>query len=80
MTIITTDYFDILNSNARSIYGKYHPKDWHGVESYLLSNPDWEVELFQSTPEEIDTAITASRKLNKVLGQSPEKYSECDSI
>ena len=42
MTIITTDYFDILNSNARAIYGKYHPKDWHGVESYLRSNPDWE--------------------------------------
>ena len=76
MTITTTDYFDISNSNARAIYGKYHPKDWHGVESYLRSNPDWEVELFQSTPEEIDTAITASRKLNKVLGQSPEKYSE----
>jgi hypothetical protein len=31
------------------------------------------VELFQTTPEEIDTAITASRKLNKVLGQSPER-------
>jgi len=76
MTITTTDYFDISNSNARAIYGKYHPKDWHGVESYLRSNPDWEVKLFQTTTEESDWAIAASRNLNEILQQGTEKYSE----
>ena len=46
MTLPLTNYHLIDDSNARAIYGAYHPKDWHAVESYLMSNPDWQQRLF----------------------------------
>ena len=76
MTLPLTNYHLIDDSNARAIYGAYHPKDWHAVESYLMSNPDWHQRLFDEEGGDWREAITASRKLNIVLKQHERKYQE----
>ena len=76
MTLPLTNYNLIDDSNARAIYGAYHPKDWHAVESYLMSNPDWHQRLFDEEGGDWREAIAASRKLNIVLNQHEKKYQE----
>ena len=76
MTLPLTNYHLIDDSNARAIYGAYHPKDWHAVESYLMSNPDWQQRLFSEEGGDWREAIAASRKLNIVLSQHERKYQE----
>ena len=76
MTLPLTNYHLIDDSNARAIYGAYHPKDWHAVESYLMSNPDWHQRLFDEEGGYWREAIAASRKLNIVLNQHERKYQE----
>ena len=76
MTLPLTNYHLIDDSNARAIYGAYHPKDWHAVESYLMSNPDWHQRLFDEEGGDWREAIAASRKLNIVLNQHERKYQE----
>ena len=76
MTLPLTKYHLIDESYARAIYGAYHPKDWHAVESYLMSNPDWQQRLFSEEGGDWREAIAASRKLNIVLSQHERKYQE----
>ena len=76
MTLPLTNYHLIDDSNARAIYGAYHPKDWHAVESYLMSNPGWQQRLFDEEGGDWREAIAASRKLNIVLNQHERKYQE----
>ena len=76
MTLPLTNSNLIDDSNARAIYGAYHPKDWHAVESYLMSNPDWHQRLFSVEGGDWREAIAASRKLNIVLNQHERKYQE----
>jgi len=76
MTLPLTNYQLIDDSNARAIYGAYHPKDWHAVESYLMSNPDWHQRLFDEEGGDWREAIAASRKLNIVLNHNERKYQE----
>ena len=76
MTLPLTNYHLIDDSNARAIYGAYHPKDWHAVESYLMSNPDWHQRLFDEEGGDWREAIAASSKLNIVLNQHERKYQE----
>ena len=76
MTLPLTNYHLIDDSNARAIYGAYHPKDWHAVESYLMSNPDWQQRLFDEEGGDWRVAIAASRKLNIVLNHNERKYQE----
>jgi hypothetical protein len=76
MTLPLTNYHLIDDSNARAIYGAYHPEDWHAVESYLMSNPDWHQRLFDEEGGDWRGAIAASRKLNIVLNHNERKYQE----
>jgi hypothetical protein len=76
MTLPLTNYHLIDDSNARAIYGAYHPKDWHAVESYLMSNPDWLQRLFDEEGGDWREAIAASRKLNNVLNNNTNKYQQ----
>lgn len=76
MTLPLTNYHLIDDSNARAIYGAYHPKDWHAVESYLMSNSDWHERLFDEEGGDWREAIAASRKLNIVLNHNERKYQE----
>ena len=76
MTLPLTNYHLIDDSNARAIYGAYHPKDWHAVESYLMSNPDWHQRLFDEEGADWREAIAASRKLNIILKQHERKYQQ----
>ena len=76
MTLPLTNYHLIDDSNARAIYGAYHPKDWHAVESYLMSNPYWHHQLFDEEGGDWRAAIAASRKLNIILKQHERKYQE----
>ena len=76
MTLPLTNYHLIDDSNGRAIYGAYHPEDWHAVESYLMSNPDWHQRLFDEEGGDWREAIAASRKLNIVLNQHEKKYQE----
>ena len=76
MTLPLTNYHLIDDSNARAIYGAYHPKDWHAVESYLMSNSDWQQRLFDEEGGDWCEAIAASRKLNIVLNPHERKYQE----
>ena len=76
MTLPLTNFYLIDDSNARAIYGAYHPKDWHAVESYLMSNPDWHQRLFDEEGGDWREAIAASRKLNIVLKQHERKYQQ----
>ena len=76
MTLPLTNYHLIDDSNARAIYGAYHPKDWHAVESYLMNNPDWHQRLFDEEGGDWREAIAASRKLNIVLNHNERKYQE----
>ena len=76
MTLPLTNFYLIDDSNARAIYGAYNPKDWHAVESYLMSNPDWHQWLFDEEVGDWREAIAASRKLNIVLNQHERKYQE----
>lgn len=76
MTLPLTSYYLIDDSYARAIYGAYHPKDWHAVESYLMSNPDWQQRLFREEGGDWREAIAASRKLNIVLNHDERKYQE----
>ena len=74
MTLPFANYHLINDSDARAIYGAYHPKDWHAAESYLMSNPDWHQRLFDEEGGDWREAITASRKLNTVLNNNTNKY------
>lgn len=76
MTLPITNYHLINDNNARAIYGAYHPKDWHAVESYLMSNPDWNQRLFDEDGGDWREAIAASRQLNIVLNHNGQKYQE----
>ena len=76
MTLPLTNYHLIDDSNARAIYGAYHPKDWHAVESYLMSNPDWHQRLFDEEGGDWREAIAVSRKLNIILTHNEQKYQE----
>jgi len=76
MTLPLTNYHLIDDSNARAIYGAYHPKDWHAVESYLMSNSDWQQRLFDEEGGDWRSAIVAARKLNIVLNQHERKYQQ----
>ena len=76
MTLPLTNYHLIDDSYARAIYGAYHPKDWHAVESYLMSNPDWHQRLFDEEGGDWREAIAASRKLSIVVKQHERKYQE----
>ena len=76
MTLQLTNYHSIDDSNARAIYGAYHPEDWHAVESYLRSNPDWQQRLFDEEGGDWREAIAASCKLNIVLNHNERKYQE----
>ena len=76
MTLPLTNYHLIDDSNARAIYGAYHPEDWHAVESYLMSNPDWHQRLFDEEGGDWREAIAASHKLNIVLNHNERKYQE----
>jgi hypothetical protein len=66
----------INDNNARAIYGAYHPKDWHAVESYLMSNPDWNQRLFDEDGGDWREAIAASHKLNIVMNHNVQKYQD----
>ena len=76
MTLPLTNYYLIDDSYACAIYGAYRPKDWHAVESYLMSNPDWHQQLFDEEGGDWREAIAASRKLNIVSNQHERKYQE----
>jgi hypothetical protein len=76
MTLPITNYHLINDNNARAIYGAYHPKDWHAVESYLMSNPDWNQRLFDEDGGDWREAIAASHKLNIVMNHNVQKYQD----
>lgn len=76
MTLPFANYHLINDSDARAIYGAYHPKDWHAVESYLMSNPDWHQRLFAEDGGDWREAIAASCKLNIVLNHNGHKHQE----
>jgi hypothetical protein len=76
MTLPITNYHLINDNNARAIYGAYHPKDWHAVESYLMSNPDWNQRLFDEVGGDWREAIAASHKLNIVMNHNVQKYQD----
>ena len=74
MTLPLTNYHLIDDSNARVIYGKYHPKDWHAVESYLVSNPDWYATLFSEKSKDMEAAILGAAQLNILRAYNVQKY------
>ena len=76
MTLPITNYHLINDNNARAIYGAYHPKDWHAVESYLMSNPDWNQRLFDEVGGDWRESIAASHKLNIVMNHNVQKYQD----
>ena len=76
MTLPLTNYHLINDSNARAIYGAYHPKDWHAVESYLVSNPDWYATLFSEKSKDMEAAILGAAQLNILRAYNVQKYSD----